>query len=441
MKSFRPGPLTLILAAAYLLRLLYFLLIFFKNPNGFWVYDSFGYWKIAENLLEHGTFSQSQALPLVADVYRTPLYPLFISVFQATGLGYYILVFVQLIVSTATCYFAYRTAREVFENERAALAAGAIAAIDIPSIVFANLILTETIFTFLFAISVFHFVVYLKKNSTRHLVFAALCTGLSVLCRPVGLAALGVFALVALYKGKLNMTTLKKVLLLVSVCLLVVFPWALRNRIQFGQFFVSLIGSDILLSFHAANIVAETEHISYDRAQRDFRLRVVQEFDGDAVNEPARFAAFAEFKAMEVIQAHPGLFVKNNLIGMSEMLFKPVKGYIDIQCGSPRNGSAGTLIRKLAGSGVLTKVLLIFQVLMMGIVWLGCIAGIRAGWRKYKILLLTLSILILVFSMFTIPPLTDPRFRVPLVPLLAMLSSYGLQRMVTWFNERRVRST
>ena len=67
-------------------RVILFVAITLKNyPTGFWVYDSYGYAQIAYNLIENGVFSQSYDAPLEADYFRTPLYPLFLLLFQLPG--------------------------------------------------------------------------------------------------------------------------------------------------------------------------------------------------------------------------------------------------------------------------------------------------------------------------------------------------------------------
>src|SRR5439155_26398045 len=80
---------------------------------------------------------------------RTPVYPLVLrAIFDVFGRHYVAVVAVNALIGTATVFLTYRLARLLLPD-RYALGAALLVAIDPASIVFSNLMLTETLFAFL----------------------------------------------------------------------------------------------------------------------------------------------------------------------------------------------------------------------------------------------------------------------------------------------------
>jgi len=145
------------------LRILLFTGILLSNPKGFLTNtDSNQYWQIAENILNHSSFSLSNTQPITPDHSRTPFYPLFISLLKWLGLDVAGIIFIQILVSAATCLMVILLTYKLVGSWKPAYLAGAIVAFDIPSIVYANSLLTETVFTFLLTLSILFLWLYFK---------------------------------------------------------------------------------------------------------------------------------------------------------------------------------------------------------------------------------------------------------------------------------------
>ncbi len=82
------------------------------------------YHAIARNIVEHGAFSQSQTPPLEPDTWRTPGYPLFLALTMLL-VGEYAaaLVLVQQVLSILNVLLVFRAAREWMSDSRAGFAA------------------------------------------------------------------------------------------------------------------------------------------------------------------------------------------------------------------------------------------------------------------------------------------------------------------------------
>ena len=101
------------------------------------------HWQLARNLVATGT--------LVTDdgryAARMPLYPLFLSVFATMGtMGVLAAKLSQAVIGAVTALLAYRWAHAA-AGPRAALAAGVLVALDPFAVFFANVLLSETLFT------------------------------------------------------------------------------------------------------------------------------------------------------------------------------------------------------------------------------------------------------------------------------------------------------
>lgn len=211
------------------------------------VSDAHGYHKIAVNLLENNAFSGSESSPYVPDVFRTPIYPFFLaSLYAIFGYKPYIAILFQLIIGSIICLLIYKIGRTLF-NKKIALLAGLFVAFEYSSILYSNMLWTETLFTFLFTIHIYFLVKFLMANSNRGLIYSAIFLGLSTLCRPVSIYffifLIGIFYFH--FKKDLRRGILKYSILTLSF-LLTIAPWMIRNYIVSGEFLVSSVQERVL---------------------------------------------------------------------------------------------------------------------------------------------------------------------------------------------------
>ncbi len=244
------GVITVLLIALFLRILLFFAILLF-NPGGFIQADSPEYLNIAENLIKNAAFSQSIDEPLIPDCRRTPVYPLFIALFRLTGFNLAAIIFIQLILSVFNCFMAFKITYWLTENDKSSLFAGLIAAIDIPTIVYANLLLTETLFAALFLLSIYFLVRYLKNDEERAaliLIISGIFLGLSILCRPVSLffPVVMVVLLLLFQRRNFKLFFVRIPLFLLAV-IITLSPWLLRNQIVLGSPILSTISSTNML--------------------------------------------------------------------------------------------------------------------------------------------------------------------------------------------------
>jgi 4-amino-4-deoxy-L-arabinose transferase-like glycosyltransferase len=427
-------PLLIILCSAFLIRVIYFAFVILRNPEGIYVFDSYGYWQISFNVREYGIFSQSYNLPLEPDYYRTPLYPLFIIAAELVGPEGFSIIAFQILLAVLICWLTYKLAMLITGSYYISLVSALIIACDVPSVVMNTLVMTETLFTFLLLGTLYLFLRYLNSSKIKLLVLSSVCCGLAVLCRPIGFfvpVLLMVFLLFN-FRKKLK-SILLSVVLYGVVSVLTISPWLIRNKVAFKHFFLSVIREHDMQNYQAAAIYAELHHRQLPESQSILRWKTFKDFQGDAASQPYEYAKFIEADAFKLMIDNPGILIKHHAVQFAHFFLKPCRAYIDIQLGNWGQGY-NTIPKDypifkylFEHNSKLTIILVFFQLLCLLIIYLSLIpAGMFFHREKKFMYFLFLGLVIFCFANLTLPYVTESRFRVPVMPYIAILSASGI---------------
>ncbi|MDY6862054.1 MAG: glycosyltransferase family 39 protein, partial [Thermodesulfobacteriota bacterium] len=316
-------------------RILLFSGILMRNPGGFFQVDSYGYWQIAENIINHNSFSSSNNMPLMPNHSRTPLYPLFISSLSWFGLNAPGIIFIQILLSSVTCILVIFLTYALTGNWKPAFLAGGIIAVDIPSVVLSNCLLTETLFTFLLTFSILFLVFNLKaQKKSLTLCYSGILMGFSILCRPIAVfLPIFVIILLLLFSRTTKLYLFNRIFLYLFFCFLTVSPWLVRNQVVFGSPFLSTIGYKSLLYYRAAGVYSMKEGISISKSQEILRKKARSAFQGNIKHEPIEYMKFEAKIASSIIMENPLIYIRNHILSVFNMLFKPMRSTIDLQMG------------------------------------------------------------------------------------------------------------
>jgi 4-amino-4-deoxy-L-arabinose transferase-like glycosyltransferase len=440
-------PLIFILAFALLVRIIYFICIIIRNPEGIYVFDSYGYWQIAFNVREYGIFSQSYDLPIEPDYFRTPLYPLFIIMAESLGPEGFSIIALQIILAVLTCYLTYKITMEMTGFRFISHLAALIIAIDVPSIVMNSLVLTETLFTFLLVTLVYVFIRYLKTGSVKILMLAALLCGSAILCRPIGFFIPALFSFFILFQFRNELQKLiVHLLVFISVSLLTVSPWLIRNKKAFDHYFLSVIREHNVQNYLAGSVYAELHGRSLPESQSILRWKTFRSFQGDANKQPYEYAKHIEDDAIKIVLENPGILLKQQAVHFIGFFLKPCRAYIDIQLGNW--GSGYNTIPKdypifkylFEHNSRLTISVVIFQLIVLLIVYVTLFFGAIHFIRNRNLIYFMLLILLIFFSaVLTMPSITESRFRVPVMPFIAIISASGIYFLKEWLRKRSMK--
>lgn len=114
-----------------------------RDTGRFYAPDTESYVKPAQELINHHRF-YSEGTP---EIVRTPGYPLLLTPGLALNRLWVVTLVVQIVLSSLTIYLVYRTAKTLFNSERASLIAATLYSVEPLSIIYTSLLLSETLFT------------------------------------------------------------------------------------------------------------------------------------------------------------------------------------------------------------------------------------------------------------------------------------------------------
>lgn len=236
--------LLLILLAGFLVRLP---LLFMTHGEPLHIVDEQHYNGIALHFVQTGNFGTVEELTSI----RPPLYIWFVAgIYKIVGVNnpdcvLTIVRFIQIALSLITAWLVYRLSKKTFQDDSAALVSAGIFCFY-PSLLLQNyLILTETLFTFWLTGTLYFAVSLLQKgnntseNSAQTLsqktywlyaVFCGVCLGLGALTRSILWLAIPYTSLYLILF--LQEKTLKRILTgltVLSVALIIIAPWVIRN--------------------------------------------------------------------------------------------------------------------------------------------------------------------------------------------------------------------
>lgn len=368
-----------------------------------WGGDSPVYLAIARNIAFHHSFSLATGVPTAS---RPPLYPFLIAVFWWTDKApITAVILVQIIFGATTVILVYLIAKDHFSH-RVALIAALVATLSPMTVHYTAVILTETVFTLLFALGAFLW-------GRNHGVAAGLAFGLAALTRPIVIPFLACLAFLTLLPPwRRN----RRLYLLIFVSAMgVASVWIMRSAVVFRKFvlvqstgyglnlFVGTIEpplyrDDIWIRVHQE--VASNEEDAQDEAERDrqFMLQAVERIK----NDPAQYVGAR-------LKQYPRLFLDSGdyLLGSSNVSFNEA-------------------LKERRVLVLLIKVGFIFGNLA---IFLLAIYGICSERRR----LVSLSHIILfpVFlSLVHLPMWIESRYSLAMMPLVQILAVRGLE--VLW---------
>lgn len=386
-------------------------LLFFTFPPEI-AFDSTSYMVQAESLAANGKALNAAGEP---DTVRTPGYPLFLATFLVTHLGFPGAILAQrllwLVVVVATTLLCFRMTKSTI----ASVIAGVITAVDLPALQATNSILTETLAAVVVCASVWQVHRSAPSRNMSGLVLAGVLASVAALIRPVAIL-LGVpLALAVIIAGSRQMR-LRAASAIVVASLVVSATWVARNYFETGVATFSSISNINLLLYRAAGTLAIRDPGGMDaniqRRQRELEAAacraVVARFGRECSTVPiAVRATLYDDLAMPIIFSDPAG------TGM-----QAARAFTMIMFG----GGASML------SGITGMPESMTRLLALGYtVPLALLAGIGAvyWWRIDRLAAALMLLTIAYLVVMSLGVEAYSRFRVPFLPLYAMLAGGG----------------
>ena len=371
--------------------------------------DSDEYVSIARNLDAGHGFSADTSPPYHPDLRRTPVYPLLLAgVFRLPHAGVGIAAVVGAVLGSIATVVTYRLALQLF-GSTAAVAAGLLLAVDSTSIAYDVVLLTEGLFTLLIVSSALWLV---KRPSVgRDLVGAALLLGAAILCRPIALLLPVALLPIVIWRANGVKRGLRDYVLVNAIGGLAAALWVARNALVAGVVTFSSIGAVNLYFHRAAAIQARIEGRPVDLV-RDGWQRQFDAATGSA-SEQTKLAQLAG-QGWDVISRHPGIYVRAYAEGLVRMA-GPDTEVLGQLVNAGRETPA---VRWLNGISAFL-LLVTYAAAAVGL----CYGAVNGARRSAMLVPLTF----IAYFILMAGPEVYPRFRVPMMPFIVLLSGAGFQ--------------
>lgn len=403
-----------ILIIGFALRLL-LLVYFWDKPLA--IVDETHYHAIAENILKHHEFALNVGHPTSI---RPPLYPAFLSViyYLTGGIHLNAVRIVQIILSLTTVFMVYMLGKKVFD-EKIGLLAALMFSVYPSFLFFTHLILTEVLFTFLFIMFVWFFLLFIEEKKDRYIWWAGLFLGLGSLTRSILFPFLIVTLIFLLIICKITfLQTTKGLMLLTIGCTMVIVPWAVRNiKLYNSPVIIDTMGG---LNMYMGNY----EHTPLNRAWAAVDLTGEKawyyghEKILSTMNE-AQKQEWAINKAKNFIRNHKLLTIKRDLIKVANFW-----GLERTVIGGILTGYYPEFNKKIYLVGITFTIFFSYALVAIGSVF-GFVYNF--GFRKYDVLFIV--ILISYFTFMHALTFGHPRYHLPLISLLAIFASWSLMNI------------
>src|SRR6266480_3104565 len=375
--------------------------------------DTPSYLVPADNLLHGQGFVNELHQP---DIYRTPGYPLLLALFGVSPLKVQYLILLQhglcLLIAVAVTDMAFRISR----NSLIALTAASVLSFDLAPIRAANTLLTETAFTFLIGLVcwILYRATLNQAGNVPASVSAGLLGGCAVLFRPVGVlyfVPLSIYLFLVLRRR-----ALRPVLVFSASFLLIPLLWITRNYLQADYWGISTVSAEDILGFRAAGTLAVRmpgDYLTNVVRIRGVLLRQACEDlertyrrDCQRVAESQRAAYITRVGTKIILNDLPG-YLRSAVYGLAYLVF----------------GGGTEALSKIANvdSLVAKRAVLFITLPEAGLAVIGCLYWFRQEKNLCYLLLLT----VIYFLAMTAGPEAYSRYRVPVMPMYALLIGGG----------------
>jgi len=358
------------------------------------------HWQLATNLVERGTMVTDDGRYAA----RMPAYPLLLAPFAASGSnGILAARLAQALLGALTAVIAWRAARAAVGPE-AGIVAGLLVACDPYAVFSANLLLTEVLFT-LALVGLVAGSYWVTRSATRlwpAMLICALTGTLALLTRPSVVLLLPALWVLLVALAAQRARTARHVLLCPLILGVALVPWGLRNQ--------AVLGGYAWLSSNGGVTLYDAQGPQADGSSNQEFLKQMPELAG--MGEIASDRRLQQL-ALEEMGRNPGRALR--LAGVKLVrLWNPMPNFAELrQQRTAWVGAAYTLVLGLAALAALARGVRQYRKSRF-------FSGHAANPLRYHAFLWAP---VLYFTLLHMVYIVSVRYRVPLMPLLAMAAA------------------
>jgi hypothetical protein len=340
------------------------------------------------------TSGNGRVLP---NVMRTPGYPLLLAgLIELGGDRLWLFLSVNCVLGAITCALTVVLASR-WVSLSFAMVAGILVAIDPNSVVRCATLMTDTLFTLVLIGGTC--VLAWRSEKLWGWFVAGLLWSLAVLCRPIAIWLWSVAIAVALVKR----ARIGHLVLLLAGFFPLVGLWVVRNAALTGHRFFSTASTYQMVVSWATGVEATRTGVNAETIQRQYLVKLgdLEFYDGSESFE-RRIQAYRQV-ARDVLRPAPLLVAKGAVLGWGKLLFGPGQRTLDMWVREPKPPARWWPP--------------LYSLALVALVALSVWGAIRL--RSGAVLPAALAAYFIVTGG---GPLTNSRFRCPIIPVLATLA-------------------
>ncbi len=418
---------------------LVYLTIQIVNHNLYMV-DSPEYLYQAKNIVSNWTFySGDLQKEINIDLYtkRPPIYPLLIASVKLIFKSDLFLIILQSIISILSIQLIRKSFLQIGYNSKYDLISFLLLLLSPAQMVYANIVMAETLFQFFITLIFFFVVRFVNTNSNRYLVFVNLTIAISALTKPVMYLFVFPSLLVMLYIS-LKSKSLKPMMLgLMPIVIIQAFSFWNYKRTDYWHFSsiqtINLVQYNTYY-FNVQRQGMETAELFLDnqietaegtKSYRD-RVHFLKQTSIRVIKDnPIEYAWF-HAKGMFRFFIDPGRFDLSNYLGLEE------KGNVGFLNHLNNDGIRGA-IKYLSQQDIF----LILALILVGIINMLKLAGLALFTFEKRIdfRIRAFIVILIGYVAFATGPLGASRFAMPFIPIFIFSTSMILSK---YFNTLKV---
>lgn len=379
--------------------------------------DSITYMELAESLYHKGTFTRNDK----ADTFRTPAYPIYLSLFMGLNLASFWALCGQNIFSLLCLGLFYYLIRQYLDLKYA-FYGGLLMATSPLVILYSQKILSESLFHSFLILTLYIFMKSVSAKSSLHFVCLGLTFSLLSFLRPLALF-LPFFLPVVLCDQK---NILKKYFMYsLTVYVVTTGMWQYRNYRETNHFIFSSVSSYNLYTYRAAGVDAMISGDNFETSRKKYQDRYGALMKtGSVTLESLKIFILHPFATMRVIGS--GMFRLLLDPGASEYLkffnlSKPEGGLLKEVINQ---GAIKTLIRESSENMAFLGYHILLSPYTILLLFGSLICICQPHHWKHSLNMRFVIFAFIYFLIFSSGPETTARFRLPLEIFMIVMSVF-----------------
>jgi hypothetical protein len=195
------------------------------------------YVNLGLSMLQTGDFVRQEVNDFYVETARMPLYPAFLSaVWSLSGYNPWIIIFLQLVIDALSCVMIGLIVSQFVSGSF--ILGGVLSTFNMNMIASSGMILTDSLFLFVFTLCLYAILIYLNKKELKYMILLSIMLSLSVLTRSVSYYLIPIFGVALLWYLISNNVRITKLFVHITTFVLIVAVLlgvlVNRNYQQFG---------------------------------------------------------------------------------------------------------------------------------------------------------------------------------------------------------------